>query len=625
MTRWHQGDSITPRWEVLKVFGGGMADVYIVYDREVNYVLAAKTYKDGTTFAENRGAAELFEREANTWVDLGLHENIAHAYFVHRIEQKPFIFIEYVDGGDLGSWIQEGRLANDMRQILRFAIQLCDGMVHAFASSLVAHCDLKPKNCLITSDGTLKVTDFGLAFFARDAARQGASGTPAYMAPEQWDAAATVDQRTDIYAFGVTLYEMISGRLPFSVPFNPGKPAEQFFLEFRAMHETVPPPPLGCEPPQLADVIKTCLAKARADRYPDFSAVRADLVAIYEGFTGQKAWSPAVGPALHAKFWSNRGASLSALGRHLEAANACQQAVKLDPNLASAWNNLATALLALARQGEDRDAALRYYREVIDACEHAIALDRACAQAYHNTAMALNDSGKLEDALRFFDKAMNVGGLDLDSLSIKINILIKLKRYTEAIAEARRKLELAPNSADSWFSLGLIQEFQEQWPDAIRSYAKAIELNPFHVSARVNLATVFASLGRWPDVISAANQALAIDPNSVDALSNCGVALDALGRHEEALAHLDRAVSLRPSDARLHLNRARPLFMLGRFREAVEACDDALARNAEYGRAFFQKGFLLERVNRQRAIECYQQALRLGETRAGQRLSELLS
>jgi serine/threonine protein kinase len=280
MPRWQQGDQISPRWEILKVLEGGMSDIYVVHDRELNYLLAAKTYKNAPTFYQNRQVAVLFEQEANAWVDLGLHENIAHAYFVHRIEQKPFIFIEYVDGGDLDSWIQRGPRSGDLRQVLRFAIQLCDGMVHAFANGLIAHRDLKPKNCLIGPDGTLKVTDFGLAL-AHNSLGQGAAGTRPYMAPEQWDGSTSVDQRTDIYAFGVTVYEMVTGQLPFVVPFTPGKPVEQMNLEYRALHKSAAPPPLACELPGLPEVVAKCLAKAPSDRFADFAEVRVEAVSLH--------------------------------------------------------------------------------------------------------------------------------------------------------------------------------------------------------------------------------------------------------------------------------------------------------------------------------------------------------
>src|SRR5262249_35794026 len=157
--------------------------------------------------------------------NLGIHPNITRAEFVQRVpgrppkytgerawlekvEARPFLFMEYLGGGDLGDWIGAPQLTRDLPQVLRFAVQFCDGMIHASLNGVEVHRDIKPQNCLITEEGELKVTDFGLAKtlnFAdlpyanevlsrkqkRDSptalTRTGrGAGTPAYMAPEQF-------------------------------------------------------------------------------------------------------------------------------------------------------------------------------------------------------------------------------------------------------------------------------------------------------------------------------------------------------------------------------------------------------------------------------------------------------
>src|SRR5206468_2044806 len=112
-------------------------------------------------FEKNPQIAERFVQEARTWIKLERHENICQAFFVKRIENEPFLFLELITGGDLQSWIGTPKLT--VLEVLRLALQFCDGMVHAVDKGLVAHRDIKPQNCLITADGTLKITDFGLA------------------------------------------------------------------------------------------------------------------------------------------------------------------------------------------------------------------------------------------------------------------------------------------------------------------------------------------------------------------------------------------------------------------------------------------------------------------------------
>ena len=224
---WQVGDRIRDRWEIHNILHGGMGIVYIVYDHEFHVPLAAKTFQD-EIFACNPAIADRFTQEALAWVNLDMHQNITQACFVQTIGSKPFVFLEYVSGGDLGGWIGTPRLMEDLPQVLRFAIQLCDGMTHALAKGIKAHRDIKPQNCLITQNYILKVTDFGLAKVcddantadwrsgSTDAEVQGLSiglsrtgtgaGTCHYMAPEQFNDAKHVDGRADVYALGVTLF-----------------------------------------------------------------------------------------------------------------------------------------------------------------------------------------------------------------------------------------------------------------------------------------------------------------------------------------------------------------------------------------------------------------------------------
>src|SRR6266581_580367 len=159
---WQIGYKIKNRWEINKILRGGMGIVYIVQDHELGQTMAAKTFQK-EVFARNPQIAHRFEQEARAWINLDLHQNVTCALFAEIIEGQPFLFLEYVSGGDMSSWIGTPRLTEDLPQVLRFAIQFCDGMNHVLSKGIKAHRDIKPQNCLITEDRTLKVTDFGLA------------------------------------------------------------------------------------------------------------------------------------------------------------------------------------------------------------------------------------------------------------------------------------------------------------------------------------------------------------------------------------------------------------------------------------------------------------------------------
>jgi eukaryotic-like serine/threonine-protein kinase len=257
---WRIGDHIQNRWEIHKILRGGMGIVYIVYDHEIPNAYAAKTFQD-ELFARNPATAERFTQEALTWINLDAHQNVTHAQFAQTIQGKPYLFLEYVSGGDLGGWIGTPRLTEDLPQVLRFAIQFCDGMTHALLKGIRAHRDIKPQNCLLTHDGTRKITDFGLVKVFDDASlvdtdmpnleslsvgltRTGmAAGTCTHMAPEQFDDAKQVGVGADIYSFGVMLHQMLTGRLPF---------VGRTYEEYRRLHKTQQPPTLSTQHSSLS-------------------------------------------------------------------------------------------------------------------------------------------------------------------------------------------------------------------------------------------------------------------------------------------------------------------------------------------------------------------------------------
>ena len=156
------GDFIGDRFEVFDIHEGGMSLVYVAHDHlgaSGRTVVALKTLKD--ELLGHRVRRSRFATECRLWVQLGQHPNIVQAHAVEIIDGKPYVVLELVQGGDLIRWIGTSRL--DLAQTLRFGVQFCLGMEHAVRQGLSCHRDVKPGNLLITEDGVLKITDFGLA------------------------------------------------------------------------------------------------------------------------------------------------------------------------------------------------------------------------------------------------------------------------------------------------------------------------------------------------------------------------------------------------------------------------------------------------------------------------------
>lgn len=207
------GKRLDGRYEIQEIIGvGGMAVVYKAYDNLENRTVAVKILKE--EFTSNEEFLRRFKNESKAIAMLS-HPNIVKVHDVSFGDLIQYIVMEYIEGITLKEFIQnEGSLR--WKDAVHFTIQILKGLQHAHDKGIV-HRDVKPQNIIVLPDGTIKVTDFGIARFARSDQRtitDKAIGSVHYISPEQARGEKT-DEKADIYSTGVMLYEMLTGRLPF--------------------------------------------------------------------------------------------------------------------------------------------------------------------------------------------------------------------------------------------------------------------------------------------------------------------------------------------------------------------------------------------------------------------------
>lgn len=688
-TNYQIGDKIQNRWEIHKIFGGpgksGMGIVYIVYDHKLCEVFAAKTFQD-EIFARNPAIADRFTQEARAWISLDIHQNVTRAHLVEKIDGKPFLFLEYVSGGDLNKWIGTPRLTKDMPQVLYFAIQFCDGMIHALSKGIKAHRDLKPENCLITEDGILKVTDFGLAKIFDDAGEieqekekteervnpsvglthTGAgAGTPTHMAPEQFEDAKHVDVRADLYAFGVLLYQMVTGQLPF---------VGRTWDDLERLHKTAPPPPLNSYHPQLSALVETCLAKDRLQRFASFDIVRQRLAEIYEKLTGRLAPKQVIGKELDAWQWSNkgvclgnldmdeaalscydvalqinprfepawynRGSTLTRIGRYEEAVISCNRAIEINPDSHAAWSDKGAALWHLGRNEEalaccDRALELNpnYARawtnkgitlktlgkleESLAYCEHAVQLNPRLDLAWFNHAAALQELDRHEAALASYDIALEINPRLEHAWHNKGQILYKLGRYKEAISCYDLAIKLAPRFEPAWCNKGLVLEEMKRFEEALACYDHAIKLDPQDKTVLVNKGTLLGKLGRYDDALVHYNRSIELDSKFAESWYNKGTLLATLREYDQAIICFDHVLAANPQDDQALVNKSAVLQLQQRYKESLDCCETAITINNRSHIAWYNKGFALYNLQKfSDALTCFKEAQSLGNPQA---------
>lgn len=207
------GKKLEGRYEVLELIGfGGMAFVYKGYDLLDKRYVAIKILKD--EYLQNEDFKRRFRNESKAIAFLS-HPNIVKVYDVNFSDNIQYIVMEYIDGITLKEYIERQKVVG-WKEAVHFTIQILRALQHAHDNGIV-HRDIKPQNVMLLEDGTIKVMDFGIARFARENGKtmsDKAIGSVHYISPEQAQGAST-DERTDIYAVGVMMYEMLTGQVPF--------------------------------------------------------------------------------------------------------------------------------------------------------------------------------------------------------------------------------------------------------------------------------------------------------------------------------------------------------------------------------------------------------------------------
>ena len=262
---------LAARYEITALLGvGGMGCVYRARDTKLDEIVALKTLRH--ELVRDPAAVARFRREVKL-ARAVTHPNVARVFDLGEHQDEPFLTMELIDGDSLSRTIAE-RAPCSLEETLRVALAICEGITAVHDAGIV-HRDLKPDNVLVARDGRVVITDFGIANLRLDSGEtERFAGTPQYMAPEQVDGSSPIDARTDIYAIGAILYELLTGCAAW------GREGDSPVLVAVERLQQGPPDPRARRseiPATMAAVVLSAMARRQADRFADARALAAAL------------------------------------------------------------------------------------------------------------------------------------------------------------------------------------------------------------------------------------------------------------------------------------------------------------------------------------------------------------
>jgi tetratricopeptide (TPR) repeat protein len=589
--RYRKGDRIGGRYLVHQALLGGMGEVYLCLDLEQNYPYALKTFQ--ARYLTNQRIRQLFAHEVGTWVALEQHPNIVRCFGLAMLDNQPFMVLEWAAGeegrgADLRSWLRRGRL--DVRMALDVTIDICRGLIHAQAKQPgIVHRDLKPDNILVTQGRVAKITDFGLASLVQQTGLElalepstssrrqtmigarGVVGTPPYMAPEQWRGEPG-DVRTDIYAVGCILYEMLTGTQPYQATTLDG---------FQRLHTTAPPPVIPSKDSRLADLnplLARCLVKQLADRFTDAVTLLDALTQLYRTQVGSEPRVLRAVATFTSDDYVSRGVTYERLGRLEDALADYEHAIALAPTDALVYYNRG---VTYERLGRFEDALADYAR--------AIALDPADAKVYANRGLTYAQMGRFEDALADYARAIALDPADANVYTNRGITYAQMGRLNDGLADQNHAIALDPADAKAYANRGNTYAQMGRFEDALADYIRVIALDPTDAQAYYNRGNTYAQMGRFEEALADYERTLALDPTSAPAYGSRGNTYAELGRFEEALADYERTLALDPTSAQTYANRGNIYAELGRFEEALTDQTHAIALDPTHVPAYYNR------------------------------------
>ena len=635
--------TVFSHYKILEKIGeGGMGVVYKAEDTKLLRVVALKFL--GEQFAFDEEAKARFFREARAASALN-HQNIITIYEIDEFGGKCFISMEFVEGKSIKGLI--GQEPISVKKALNIVMQVAEGLKAAHEKGIV-HRDLKSDNIMLTPDGKVKIADFGLAELKGApslTSQVSIMGTLPYASPEQLQG-ITADERTDVFSFGVVLYEMITGRLPFWSEY------EQATIYSILNEDPDPVTKLNKEiPTELEKIIGKALEKRAERRYQSMVEILADLRKVGEEYEpGARRKAPTI-PSLAVLYFENLGESR---GDDYFAAGMTEDIItdlsKIDKIKVLSRSDVVpyrgkTVSVKEIGKNLNVDYILEGSIRKADSRLRITAQLTRASDGFHVWAERFDR--ELKDV---FEVQSDVSQNVASALKIKLTVS-QIERIEKKPTISIKAYDYYLRGRDYYWRLG-----KEDLEIAIQMYKKALEVDPQYALAYAGLADVYVykyeayydrsvhllnqaeeaskralaldydlpeahrALGRvyqekknYQESISEFKKAIELKPDYFEAYRALGWIYEEMGNCDEAIACTEKALEIRPSDRESYLLLGIAYLDKKEYQQAEKMFFNALEVAPDYATAYYYIGNTYQKQGKfDQALEMYQKCIKAG-------------
>ncbi len=545
--------TIGGEYKVLKQFGGAMGHVFLVEKEGISFPFVLKSYQDIKPHLE-----ELFFTEAKNWTSFGVHQNIVKTLFAEKIEGRIFVAAEFVEPNDNNENRLTSYIGKDVPLVLiiKWAIQFTYGMNYCVGKGMIAHSDIKPDNILIDRELNLKITDFGLSKSILNDDGIG-GGTPLYYSPEQIFQPDRIDHRSDIYSFGIVLYQLITkGNYPY-VMSSP---------DIRQVHLKEPVKSINHP---LFEICKKCMEKDLSKRYQQFQELFKDLVSVAkENSIDIPKQTITKDDKLEELYILSR--SLSAIGNKNGALQAINEYLRHQPDHFTAWS-----------QKGRLEYELGQLQNALESTKKSVFLYQYNPTALNNLGVIYLEQDNNKDAKTCLLRAVELDPNNSGALMNLANTLVETGDISESAQCILRCFELTPEKLSLHINVkNLLPKFVQNqlFEFASRIYTKLADYSDLTINESFNAAMCCYHVHDFKNAINFFKVVLSNNENDGETIINLSKSYFFIGDISNAIKYAEFLIDKQINPAQGMSMKAQYLHQSGLFNEAVSYLDNILKK-----------------------------------------------